>query len=626
MAINNLSSIIEGIANKETGGQANPYTTRTATGRKPGEYALGKYQIVNTYLNDYARQAGITRPITEREFLSNPQIQDQIVSTVIGNDTKKFGPEGAVSKWFSGSPNVNRNVTDRFGTTPKNYVRAVLKSNKNSSPQASTSVPRFSIAGGSQQFNPVPRQGLMSLTKNFIAPTAQAATVEFNPLDYGATPVSSGFDPLKEGATPFNPTESGATTVNTTPTEQPKSIFQKIGGATNKLLDIFGNETGLQGTLDYALGKEKSVKKGLGSAAKLALTGLTAGVEAPASAIGKIGLGAGIGAGFGGAEALSQGKGTGEALSSAALGGLLGGGVEGALEGAKYLVKGVPKLLSYTSDVPEEVLQRQYDIPTEFAKEFSDVKNKGPQYVLDKVQEATRKLRTTLSEQYKEGTDALIQQHSGGRVGLGTKEQFVFNKLSSEFGVDLPQNMNRFSVKEALDLNKEINELYSKRAIKEGPAGVIVRKAKDILRSKLSSFKGVPDFLKNYATEKEVFDAANQLAKAYNTKSPISQTTALRRLKLAFNENNVAYISALKDLESATGMKILDKVATLQTMRKMPKGSIDLTSKVFKALAFPLTSPRLSGLISRSAGRISKPTFGVAQRLAPAILGKSVGK
>ena len=354
------------------------------------------------------------------------------------------------------------------------------------------------------------------------------------------------------------------------------------------------------------LGEAPTVQQAAGSMGKLALTAGTAGVGAPATVAGRIGVGAAFGAGFGGSQAMEEGKGIKDVGKEALIGGAIGAVVPATIEGVKWAVKGVPKLLSYTSNTPDEVLQRQYDNPELSAGILKEVKKGGAMGVTDDINNAAKKLRGNLTQQWKEGSEALIQKNTGARIGFTSKETKFLQRVADDYGIDLPQNLSNVSLKESLELNKALNELYNQKAVKEGAEGIIVRKTKNMVGGKFSKFQGVNDFLKNYGDEKQVLDNIIDIMKPWNDK-PVTRNTALSRVKSIFNDNKPAFLSAIKDLETSTGIPFLsDKAAALNILQKAPVTGRSLPSQLVELFAFPLTSPRLAGLQSRIAGRVAQ--------------------
>lgn len=349
-----------------------------------------------------------------------------------------------------------------------------------------------------------------------------------------------------------------------------------------------------------------STKQALGSMGKLGLTAATFGTSLPASAVGRIAVGGAYGTGFGASNAMEQDKSTGDIIKEGAIGGAIGATIPAGIEGFKWAVKGVPKLLSYTSNTPDEVLQRQYDNPELSKKILGGVKETGATGVVDDINNAAKKLRTTLSKQWDEGVDTIIQNNTGKRVLFDSKDMKILTRVADDFGIDLPQNVKNVSVKEALELNKELNALLSKKAIRESAQGVIARKAKDILDVKLGKFEGVDKFLSNYSGEKGVLDAVVDIMKPWST-SPVTKSTALSRVKSIFNDNKPAFLSAIKDLEESTGIPFLtDKAAALNILQKSPVTGRSLPTQLIELIAFPITSPRSAGALSRQSGRIGQ--------------------
>ena len=361
-----------------------------------------------------------------------------------------------------------------------------------------------------------------------------------------------------------------------------------------------------------SVGAEKFLKEAptpqqaIGSMGKLGVTAITLGAGTPATVAGRIGAGALAGAGFGGSSAMEEGKGPKDVLKETAIGGAIGGAIPAAIEGVKWAVKGVPKLLAYTSNTPDEVLQRQYDNPELASKILKGVKDKGAMGVTDDINNAAKKLRGNLTQQWKEGSEALIQTNTGARVGFTSKEAKFLQRVADDYGIDLPQNLSNVSLKESLELNKGLNELYNQKAVREGAEGIIVRKTKEMVGSKFKSFQGVGEFLKNYGDEKQVLDAVVDIMKPWND-NPVTKNTALSRVKAIFNDNKPAFLSAIKDLETSTGIPFLtDKAAALNILQKAPVTGRSLPTQLVELLFFPITSPRSAGALSRGAGRVGQ--------------------
>lgn len=369
--------------------------------------------------------------------------------------------------------------------------------------------------------------------------------------------------------------------------------------------DLSGQAGDIADSANKGLEQSPTAEQSAGSFGKLGLTAATAGMGTPASIAGKIGQGALIGGGFGGAQGMESGKDIKGVATSAGIGAAIGAAVPTAIEGIKWAVKGVPKLLSYTSSTPESILQRNYDNPEVMGKAQDFANKEGVGGVRQVAQGAVKTLRTDLSKQWEEGLQPLIDQNQGIRMGFNQAEQKTLNKIADQYGIEVPQNLNSMSVNEILDLNKNINELYSKVDVKMGSGGIPVRQFKDILDNQISKFTGAKDFLSNYATEKGVLDNADSVLKAYGTK-PSSIRLAETNLRNLFNENNGAYLSAVKDLEDKTGIPIIDKAMSLKTSKLLPTEHIGLSgslAKLVDLIALPLRSPKMAGILSRIAGK-----------------------
>lgn len=280
------------------------------------------------------------------------------------------------------------------------------------------------------------------------------------------------------------------------------------------------------------------------------------------------------------------------------------------------LSKALPKLLSFTSPVPEEVLQRNLNRPMEMKEALQIAKQGQGEGVLTKVQGAVRGLRKRLSTEYGEGVTYLADAFKGKRMGLTDSELQTFGKLADEFGIETTGNLRNMSVKESLQFYKNLNEPGG-LAVEVSSKGAKLRQFRQLFREKMvSSFGGegglTDQFLTQYATKAQVHEAADALVKAYKTNNPKAQASALKTLKNAFRESNGAYLDSLKDLEKETGMSILDYVAALQQVKVMAPNSSALgnsvlgkADKLIKALTFPITSPRMTTAVSRGLGRLA---------------------
>lgn len=346
--------------------------------------------------------------------------------------------------------------------------------------------------------------------------------------------------------------------------------------------------------------------------------GLTAGARAlgmsrGVSALGKIGAGATAGGAFDVAQKM-QGR------DSGGMGTVIGAAIPTAGVGlnvfGRVAEKITPKLLSYTSDIPERAFTAMLSRRQPVAQAIKG--GSTAEQALIETQGAVRQLRTTLSQEWDDATKSIYDEFTGKRWGMGDNASKLALKVSGDFGLELPSNLKNISVKESLDLLKEVNELYSKRAVKESAQGIGVRKFKTILQESITKQFGgdkgsVAQLYKNYSAKKGVLDAANDIVMAYSTGKPIQQARALGRLKTLFNENKSAYLDAILDLEKATGRDLLSKITAVQFSGKMPRalgiGGRDVLDKALRIIILPLSSPRSAAFIARTLGKVKSPNM-----------------
>src|SRR3990167_2343173 len=166
-----------------------------------------------------------------------------------------------------------------------------------------------------------------------------------------------------------------------------------------------------------------SSKQVIGSAGQLGLSIGTLGIGAPATGLGRVGLSTGLGAGFGATQGLRDDKGLGGVAKSAAGGAALGAVFGVGLEGVRKVAQQLPKVFSYTSNTPEEILNRQFQRPNELKSVLQEVKVKGDIGVLNDIQAAVRLTRKNLTKGFQDGAEILIQSNQGKRVGFTAVEK-----------------------------------------------------------------------------------------------------------------------------------------------------------------------------------------------------------
>ena len=304
--------------------------------------------------------------------------------------------------------------------------------------------------------------------------------------------------------------------------------------------------------------------------------------------------------------------------------------------------KGTTKLLSITSDAPEEAIKilQEREIP------IQKIKTSSPEKSLSLAQGSVKNLRNTLTKEWQQGINQLKKQLTGKKIVLNKQETKLLNKLSDDFGIDIPLDkkismlgqktiVKEMGVERALELNKSINELLSKPLIREGEKGAFVRKFKSMLDNKLGEFEGVDNFLKQYSVSKQVFDEADKILRTYKQGNPITQKSAMNRLSSIFDEGNSHYLKAITELEKRTGVDILGEVASTKFKDILPSSitkisgglstKVGLLEKGLKLLALPITSPRGTAMILKNlkSPNIKIPQFISADKIIKTGIGTS---
>lgn len=155
------------------GGSASPNTANTANAapspyrnaiaaiesRGSGDYnavgptherlgrALGRYQIMEANIAPWSKEA-IGRSVSADEFMSSPQIQDQIFDHRFGQYVDRFGEEGAAQAWFGGEGGVGKvNRRDSLGTTIGGYGQKFMSELGRGSQPLATPQPQTSGGG-----------------------------------------------------------------------------------------------------------------------------------------------------------------------------------------------------------------------------------------------------------------------------------------------------------------------------------------------------------------------------------------------------------------------------------------------------------------------------------------------
>jgi len=357
----------------------------------------------------------------------------------------------------------------------------------------------------------------------------------------------------------------------------------------------------------------------------------TAGLAPGATVAQRIGEAGAIGIGFGITEAIEKGKNWSDTLKKlpkeVAIGGATGLAAGGMFEvGRRAVTKWIPSLMSYTSDVPEGAIQRSIERPRAIGRQ---IRRAEPETVLARAQSAVRQLRKSLSRQYDEGRQylsrifgprrvtrvavgkrAVTKPVTGKVLSMSKQTRAYLKGLTKKYVVDTPRNLNKLTIDKSLDLLKQVNELYSKKAVRESAEGIVVRNFKNAFKKEIVNTFGGPGgavdtFLKNYSAERMLHDAADNLVRAYELGKPKAQQAALEMIKKIYSENKGAYLKVLTELERRTGTSLLDELAALPFKGVLPTKIGRLTpTDLFRLTLTPIISPRVTGIEARTIGRL----------------------
>jgi hypothetical protein len=118
----------------------------------PDSGALGKYQVLPSNVAGWSQEA-LGYSITPQQFLATPKLQERIVRFKLGHYFRSYGPAGAASAWYSGSP-TNANSTTPNGAYPSvaEYVQNVYNIARGAmhlKPQQLAANPGAGSSGGS---------------------------------------------------------------------------------------------------------------------------------------------------------------------------------------------------------------------------------------------------------------------------------------------------------------------------------------------------------------------------------------------------------------------------------------------------------------------------------------------
>jgi hypothetical protein len=303
-----------------------------------------------------------------------------------------------------------------------------------------------------------------------------------------------------------------------------------------------------------------------------------------------------------------------EGIKEGVVGGLASGVAHGVLSGLKSLAKYQPKVAEFLSGVDQKVFSRQMEDPAKAKAALQVAKEQGTEGVLGHIQKSVYSTRKALTESYDVGEKALVNTYQGVRTGFNEGETKLLKNLAGFYptlDTAIPQNPQKFSVKEGLYLYKNINEVVGNGS---NPWEVTSRAVRDMVKKKLVSSFGTSEaaavgkFLGDYSETKQSLDAIDSLVSAYKTGNPKAQATAQRAIQNVFNKNQTAYLNAFEDFAKQSGFDHTDVLAALNARQVLPMKSLgngDFSTSILRSILAPVgASPRASAAISRLLGNM----------------------
>lgn len=394
----------------------------------------------------------------------------------------------------------------------------------------------------------------------------------------------------------------------------------------NELSSLAGSAGELTGTGAVFLAPGSTVEKTQG-----AITGLVNKIPAVSKT-------AQFGRGALGVVGRALPEATGAGASSLALSGgdiekakrdaLLAGSASTFLGGAGALYRGAKD-----TGLLKSALSKTTSIPSGAFDEISQSGiNAGatPENTLASARSGVTQLRKKMTQMWNDRLPIIADTYKDIRTGLEDTQISQLTKVIDEFGINpdlIPKNLKNISALESVNLIKGLNELDS-LAVKASPKGAIVRQLKDELKTKIvNSFGGksgeVAKLWKDYSVKSDILKNANDIVNTYKT-NPKATVTAKNRLMAIFDENKPEFLTAIKDLEKETGVKITGNVASTKFKNWLPEyilkadGGLPTKSgivdKLIGTLLLPITSPKIAGRLvsptTKEAGVISSRLFG----------------
>jgi hypothetical protein len=186
----NMLAYQQAISKIESGSFVGNYSALGPT-LNNGDYAIGRYQIMASNVPAWS-QKYLGQQITPQQLQANPAYQDAIFNGEFGGYVDRYGPSGAASKWFTGSPTIS-NRMDINGTTGNQYVNQFNQNLAKLSTTTAETTNNFTGLGDSTKT-------LQSSFADFLGGTKLPAA----PGAFPAAPMGQGYFPPAPTAS-FNP-------------------------------------------------------------------------------------------------------------------------------------------------------------------------------------------------------------------------------------------------------------------------------------------------------------------------------------------------------------------------------------------------------------------------------------
>ncbi len=222
------------------------------------------------------------------------------------------------------------------------------------------------------------------------------------------------------------------------------------------------------------------------------------------------------------------------------------------------------------------------------------------------------------------------------------KGKLNFNKLNSAIVSpaeqkqlqnvwDTIRNQNDFSAQGVERVAARLNALSKFSDGVKTQKSAIIAKIHNLYSEAINKvYPRLGEIRQQYTVDKQIIKGLDDVLKSVknNIANPTAVTGAVKKLSNLFNEDNEAYILALKRLEQATGKDLLNELAASEFKNVFPAtlgsrlGQIGFAAGAFlnplSLLALPLFSPRAVGKLTTQAGKAVKG-FGKMSPLAPLI-------